>query len=357
VRIAGGFLRPARTARNAEQLTPRHHQVQPRAAGRTGTRQLICPYPSTPRYERQAGCGDWTASFVITAPTAAVNPPTGSSCVATRANTSSTCCPPAPALRDHPPRGARRHRLDAHPFAYSKSSQQEAEDQEVSGQRRSHSSSKGYRKRTIVDSPNPPRIRGIGWDAGSRACTERSLISRERYTGNIGGNRESSGPGWRPSTAPNRCCRSLVTGRSHGKPAAAPADDCAARGADNDRARQEPESGFELAPRPRTGAGRVWGLSHGGFPVAPSPATTKRPPADDLANPDTPAEVWGFRVAGSGWPWSRRGRTRRVFDGTGAVGLGGYACGLMRVRRSLVSVGVCCLGALGAETPCRSSTC
>jgi hypothetical protein len=48
---------------------------------------------------------------------------------------------------------------------------------------------------------------------------------------------------------------------------------------------------------------------------------------------------------------------RGVLDGTGAVRLGWYACGLMRVRLSLVSVGVCCLGALGAEMPCRSSTC
>jgi hypothetical protein len=46
-----------------------------------------------------------------------------------------------------------------------------------------------------------------------------------------------------------------------------------------------------------------------------------------------------------------------LLDGTGAVGLGRYACGLMRVEPSLVSVGVCCLEALGAETPCRWPMC
>jgi hypothetical protein len=51
------------------------------------------------------------------------------------------------------------------------------------------------------------------------------------------------------------------------------------------------------------------------------------------------------------------GRTTRVFDGIGAVRLGRFACGLMRVGRSLVTVGVCCLEAFGAETPRRSPMC
>jgi hypothetical protein len=48
---------------------------------------------------------------------------------------------------------------------------------------------------------------------------------------------------------------------------------------------------------------------------------------------------------------------RGVLDGTGAVRLERYACGLMRVRLAMVTVGVCCLGPLGAESPCRSPMC
>jgi hypothetical protein len=51
------------------------------------------------------------------------------------------------------------------------------------------------------------------------------------------------------------------------------------------------------------------------------------------------------------------GKDQRGFDGTGAVRLGRYVCGLMRVGLWLVSVGVCRLEAIGAETPCRSPMC
>lgn len=52
-----------------------------------------------------------------------------------------------------------------------------------------------------------------------------------------------------------------------------------------------------------------------------------------------------------------RKRPGGVLDGTDVVRLGQYACGLMRVRLWLVTVGVCCLEAIGAETPCRSPMC
>jgi hypothetical protein len=66
--------------------------------------------------------------------------------------------------------------------------------------------------------------------------------------------------------------------------------------------------------------------------------------------------------AGLSGSWDRVGEGfvgegPRGLDGPGAVGLERYACGLMRVRLAMVTVGVCCLGALGAETPCRSPMC
>jgi hypothetical protein len=69
------------------------------------------------------------------------------------------------------------------------------------------------------------------------------------------------------------------------------------------------------------------------------------------------AWAWALSGPGIGYAMVSTGRTTRVLHGTRAVRLGRYACGLMRVRLSLVTVGVCCLEALGAETPRRSPMC